>query len=72
MIFILINTLLSLIYSKFQPAAASNSFLLSNEASPYILNGYADQTPISIHSNNSGVEPSPSIGQLSFLIIIFD
>ena len=60
------NTLLSLIYSKFQATTAPNSFSLFNEASCDILNNYADQTPLSIHSNNSGGERSPSIGQLNF------
>ena len=55
-----------MIYSKFQAATAPNSFLLSNEASCYILNDYADQTPLSIQSNNNGGERSPSIGQLNF------
>ena len=61
-----INTLLSLIYSKFQATTAPNSFSLSNEASCDILNDCADQTPLSIHSNNNGGEHSPSIGQLNF------
>ena len=61
-----INILLSLIYSKFQAATAPNNFLLSNEASCYILKDYADQTPLSIQSNNNGGECSPSIGQLNF------